>query len=63
MGIKPREFRKVDICVLRSGGKVILILVFGELWGGRCEMKWRRWVYLSQNKEKQNLVVPDGMGR
>lgn len=42
MGIKPREFRKVDIRVLRSRGKVILILVFGKPWEGRCEMKRRR---------------------
>lgn len=29
-----REFRKVDIRVLRSRGKVISILVFGKLWEG-----------------------------
>lgn len=61
MGIKPREFRKVDIRVLRSRGKVILILVFGKPWEGRCEMKRRRWGYINQNKAKQTLIVPDGM--
>lgn len=39
-----------------------MILVFGRLQEGRCEMKWKKWVYFGQNTEwgEKSLIMQIG---